>query len=119
MVSLLDLGKNTDPWAFIRPQGSTETFVGPPVVTAKTDKDRAQQALGRSLPAVIGTSKLIEGIYFIGGVQSVTTTTRVTEWRDLGSAQSGYFTEDGHLPTNTGSGTGNMVVYTPHVFDQV
>lgn len=56
-----------------------ETTVGPERLTAKTDLQTARQALGKSIPVVIGTGR-VDGIYFIGGVVQIDTTTTTTTW---------------------------------------
>lgn len=52
----------------------TEVTVLPAALTANTDANLAQQALGRPLPVVIGTGR-VDGIYFVGGIETVSTVT--------------------------------------------
>jgi hypothetical protein len=56
---------------------TTETTVLPAEVTAQTDANAAQQGLGKLLPIVIGTGR-VDGVYFIGGVEAVSTVTTET-----------------------------------------
>jgi hypothetical protein len=65
------------------PRTSTETTVAPAALTARTDLGEAQQALGQPLPFVIGTGR-VDGVYFIGGVETVATvTTTSTTTNDI------------------------------------
>jgi hypothetical protein len=59
------------------PTSTTETTVLPAALTARTDLDEAQQALGQPLPAVIGTGR-VDGVYFVGGVETISTVTTTT-----------------------------------------
>jgi len=62
----------------LRPSTSTEVTVSPAALSAKTDISTAQQALGRPLPVVIGTGR-VDGIYFVGGLETVSTVTTTDE----------------------------------------
>jgi hypothetical protein len=67
-------------WARFQPSGPTshtEVTTNPAQLSARTDVNQAQQALGQPLPVVIGTGR-VDGIYFIGGVETVSTVTETT-----------------------------------------
>jgi hypothetical protein len=64
-------------WLNPGPTSSTEVTVSPAELTARTDTNTAQQGLGRSLPVVIGTGR-VDGVYFVGGVETVSTVTTET-----------------------------------------
>lgn len=78
---MADLGFDPygDPGLTLTIPPSTESSVGPERLVARTDKQAAAQALGKPLPVVIGTGR-VEGIYFIGGVTQIDTTTTTTTW---------------------------------------
>lgn len=104
------------------PAGSSTTWsaVQPAVLSAKTDRDLAQQSLGLPMSAVIGTGR-VNGAYFIGGQQTINTITTTvdvtftTQEIDLGRT---YTTYGGGLsntnpngPTENSYGSGNPVRY--------
>jgi hypothetical protein len=93
--------------------GGEEVTVRPATLVSRTDLSAAGQALGKPLPAVIGTGR-VDGNYFIGGVEQIetVTTTESYSWQDITEYQGGIWAQNITRGGNT-FGTGGSYIEGP------